>query len=165
MSEFKANRLNGEYIDEHRDAHSGMNAVIIYDQCDLALKANAMLEHAALSIDEFQWDIRPWRMQFILSPASGDLPLVDAAEAHLIVLAIRHQTDLSPQLLNWLETWAECRSVEDAGVAVFDGRNGDMLATPMARHLANFANRHGLFLLAGEECPPIVNGRLAPLPA
>src|SRR5215472_16916556 len=106
MNKPETNRLNGEYIAQHRDSSAEMSAVIIYEQVDLALKANAKLERAALSVDGFHWDIRPWRMQFILSPASGDLPLVDAAEADLIVLAFRQAVDVSPQLMKWLETWA-----------------------------------------------------------
>jgi hypothetical protein len=125
-----------------------MKAVILYDDFGLAAKANAMLERAAHRADETtQWNVKPWRENLLAQSGPGDAALTEAADAHLIVLAVRNQADLSPGLLDWLRKWAGRRQVYDAALAVFDGENGGTLSAPLTRELWQFAERHGLSFL------------------
>jgi hypothetical protein len=139
-----------------------MNAVVIYERMDLALKAYAALERAAHQAEGFHWHIRPWRVDLILSPDTGNVPLKDAEDAHLLVFALSSAGGLPPRLAEWLETWAVCRTEVDAALAIFDGAYRRALGTPMAGELTQFANRHGLCLLAGDAEPA---GEHSPEPA
>ncbi len=131
-----------------------MNAVIIYDDLDFASKAQALLGCAAHRADEaLLWTVKPWRLDLLILPLTADEALKDAAEAHLIVFAVRSQADLPPRLLDWLEKWAGCRQVQDAALAVFDGGNGDMLSGTAAPELSQFAERHGLSFILGDVGP------------
>lgn len=122
-----------------------MNAVILYDDYDLAVAAMGMLSRAVGCADEtVQWAVKPWRLDMLIQPLAADAALEDAAEANLIVLAIRSQTDLPCWLLDWLEQWATRRQVQGAALAVWDGGNGRMLADPATHELAQLAGRHGL---------------------
>lgn len=128
-----------------------MNAVIIYDKSDFAAKAKAMLERAAYRPDETTfWNLKPWRMDMLALTPAAEAALVEAAEAHLIVLAV-HQ--VQPLLIDWLERWAKCRQVQEAALAVWDGENTDRLSiSPRATpELSQFAGRHGLSLLFGDN--------------
>lgn len=131
-----------------------MNAVILYDEMELAVKANAMLVRAANRADAaVPWSVNPWRLDMLmLRPTAADA-LHDAAAAHLIVLAVRNQAELSPWLLNWLERWAGCRENQDTALAVFDGFNGDRLAANTVPALSRFAERHGLSFIFGDVNP------------
>jgi hypothetical protein len=74
-----------------------MNAVIIYDTFDFAAKANAMLERAAHQTDETtHWSVKPWRVDMLKLPPAAEAALADAAEAHLILLAVRQVQSLLP---------------------------------------------------------------------
>lgn len=128
-----------------------MNAVIIYDKSDFAAKAKAMLERAAYRPDETTfWNLKPWRMDMLALTPAAEAALVEAAEAHLIVLAV-HQ--VQPLLIDWLERWAKCRQVQEAALAVWDGENADRLSisTRATPELSQFAGRHGLSLLFGDN--------------
>ncbi len=149
MNDMSAMAIPGEQVLE-----ATMNAVIIYDDLDFASKAQALLGCAAHRADEaLLWTVKPWRLDLLILPLTADEALKDAAEAHLIVFAVRSQADLPPRLLDWLEKWAGCRQVQDAALAVFDGGNGDMLSGTAAPELSQFAERHGLSFILGDVGP------------
>ena len=131
-----------------------MNAVIIYDQFDYATKAKATLESAAHRTDETtHWGVRLWRVDVLKLPPAAEVALAEAAEAHLIMLAVRQVQSLLPQLMDWLERWATRRQIQDAALAVWDGGSA---ATRLARaspELSQFAGKHGLSLIIDAVVP------------
>lgn len=91
-----------------------------------------------------QWNVKPWRLDLLIQPQIADEALKGAVEAHLIVIAVRDEANLSPWLWTWLEQWAEQRQVQDAALAVFPRGNGDPLSATTSPKLSRFAVRHGL---------------------
>jgi hypothetical protein len=128
--------------------------VIIYDEFELAASANAMLARAADGMDErVEWSVKPWRVDLLsASPAAG-AALAEAADAHLIVLAVRQDQSLSARLRDWLEQWATRRQDQDAALAVFGGGNGDAFPAPIITELSQFAKRHGLSFIFDDGSP------------
>ena len=122
-----------------------MNAVIIYDRFDFAAKARAMLERAAHETDETtHWSVKPWRVDMLELPPAAEAALAEAAESHLIMLAVRQVQSL---LLDWLERWARCRQVQEAALAVWDSGSADTRSARATSELSQFAGRHGLSLI------------------
>ena len=125
-----------------------LNAVIIYERFDFAAKAKAMLERAAHETGETtHWSVNPWRVDMLKLPPAAEAARAEAAEAHLIVLAVRQVQSLFPWLADWLERWATCRQVQEAALAVWDGGNTDTLSARATPELLQFAGRHGLSLI------------------
>jgi len=122
-----------------------MNAVIFYDKFDFAAKAKAILERAAHRTDETtHWSVKPWRVDMLKLPPAAEAALAEAAEAHLIVLAV---CQVQSVLVDWLERWATCRQVQEAALAVWSGGNADTCSARAAPELSQFAGRHGLGLI------------------
>ena len=131
-----------------------MNAVVIYEECDSARRANALLKRAAERADgTMQWSVKPWRLDLLNWPPLAQEALGDAAEAHLMVLALRGGPELPSGLLEWLEAWAVQRQVPSAALALFAGRSGDTLSPTAMPELSEFAQRHGLSLIVGDLSP------------
>ena len=131
-----------------------MNAMILYEESDCAKQASALLERASDRADAAtRWNVRPWRLTMLHWPPLAQQALKDAAEAHLIVLAVRRMAESPPWLLNWLEVWAARREVPEAALAVFDGGNGDQLSASATPELSAFAQRHGLSFIFGDVAP------------
>jgi hypothetical protein len=131
-----------------------MKAVIIYDDLDIAAKAKAALGRAVYRADEaLLWAVELWRLDMLTLPPSAEAALTEAAEAHLIVLGVRHARLLPAWLLEWLEQWAVRRQVRDAALALFDGGKGDTLSVALAPELSQFAQRHGLGFIFGDVGP------------
>jgi hypothetical protein len=131
-----------------------MNAVIIYDDFDIAVKAKATLERAARRADgALAWTVEPWRLDLLSLPPAMDAALTDAAHAHLIVLGLLHPRLLPAWLLDWLEQWAMRRQVPDAALALFDGGNGATLSATSGPELSQFAERHSLSFILGDVGP------------
>jgi hydrogenase maturation factor HypF (carbamoyltransferase family) len=138
-------RMSAKAIRDENVFDATMNAVIIYDEFDYATKANAMLERAAHRTDETtHWSVKPWRVDMLKLSPVAEAALAEAAEAHLIVLAVRQVQSLLPWLVDWLERWATCRQVQEAALAVWDGGNADTRFARATPELSQFAGRHGL---------------------
>lgn len=128
------------------------NAVIIYDTVAFAGKAKAMLERAAHRTGEImRWNVKPWRVDMLRLPPASEAALAEAAEAHLIVLAVRQVQSLLPWLVDWLERWATCRRVREAALAVWDGGNADTRSARATPELSQFVGRHGLSLIFADN--------------
>ena len=141
----------------------GLEAVIIYDDLDLASRAVARLDNASRSGDEItNWGLKWWRLDVLRVGGSAGEALRESASAHLIVLALRDQMQLKNSLIDWLEKWAAVRREQDAAIALFDGAHSENLSLATSPELSAFANRHGLNLIMEEigtaTPPPPVNG-------
>jgi hypothetical protein len=140
--------MSATAIREENVFDATMNAVIIYDEFDYATKANAMLERAAHRMDETaHWGIRLWRVDVLKLPPATEAALAEAAEAHLIMLAVRQVQSLLPWLMGWLERWALRRQIQEAALAVWDDGSSDTRLTRASPELSQFAGHHGLSLI------------------
>jgi hypothetical protein len=146
--------MSATTIRDNNAFEATMNAVIIYDRFDFAAKAKAMLERAAHGTGEAtHWSVKPWRVDMLELPPAAEAALAEAAEAHLIVLALRQVQSLFPWLVDWLERWATCRQVQEAALAVWDSGNADTRPVRATPELSQFAGRHGLSLLFDDSAP------------
>ena len=134
-------------------SHS-MEAVVIYDELDVASRAIARLDSASRSGEEItHWGLKWWRMEVLNIEPAAQEALAESMSAHLIVLALHDQLEIPSMLLRWLDRWASRRQVQDAALAVFDGASGDTLSLAAAPELSDFATRHGLSLIVDEGKP------------
>jgi hypothetical protein len=144
----KVKRMSATTIQDDDVFEATMNAVIIYDRFDFAAKAKATLERVVHGTGQaMHWSIKPWRVDMLKLPPAAEVALAEAAEAHLIVLALRQVQSFFPWLANWLERWAACRQVQEAALAVCDRENVDTSPVRALPELSQFVGRHGLGLL------------------
>lgn len=122
-----------------------MNVVIIYDDSASAAKTNAMLDKASHQAGEVApSDVKPWRVDLLNLPPTAAEALREAADAHLIVFALRPAQSLPVGLLDWLEHWARQRQVGEAALAIFSDASGNAPSAPVVSELLRFTGRHGL---------------------
>jgi len=144
--------MNATAIRDDNVFDAKMSAVIIYDKCDFAAKAKAMLERVVHRTDEStHWSFKPWRADILKLPPTAEAALAEAAEAHIILLAVRHVQSLLPWLVDWLERWAKCRQVQEAALAVWDGGNTGTPSAQAEPELSQFTGRYGLSLIFGDN--------------
>ncbi|MGB7768890.1 MAG: hypothetical protein WBN22_08565 [Verrucomicrobiia bacterium] len=128
-----------------------LKAVIIYDDFDSAARATALLKRVAARTDEaMKWDIKPWRFDVLKQPTLAALTVAVAANADLIVLALRQTHSTPAELLDWLKNWAEHRRIEDAAVMALYSGEPQTLSVPW-NQLKVFAEDHGLTLLDSHD--------------
>ncbi len=149
-------------IQEENSSELTVNAVILYDEMGLAAESNAMLAAIASRADgAVRWMVKPWRLDLLILPAIADMALADAADAHLIVLALRQETSLPPWLLDWLRQWAERRHVNEAALAVWDKTNRERLSASSVGELLALARRHGLVFIFEEFATRVVESSVS----
>jgi hypothetical protein len=129
---------------------SSLTAVIIYDTFDSAVAARQVLDREALS-QSTSWTVRPWRVDLLKMRPTSSQAATDSADAHLILIAVHRVQAFLPWLVEWLDLWAECRQIKDAGLALWD--LGSPSQTPLERcgEIRRFADRHQLSLLCNED--------------
>ena len=128
-----------------------MNIVMFYDQLELALKTNDILARATSRADlGVSIRLKPWRLDLVLHPVMANQISLDAAHAHLIVLAIRLNHELPAWLLNWLENWAAHRQIPEAALALSNPIDKDAISSNPTPGLSALAKRHGLGFIFGQ---------------
>ena len=156
-------------VQNNNTSDTVLRAVIIYDDFDAAIRATALLERVAARTDEvLKWDIKPWKFDVLRQPSLAALTGAVAANADLVVLALRRANPIPAELLAWLNNWAQKRRIQDAAVLALpseentseDGRN----------ELKTFAKGQGLVFLdrnsvGAQENGPTFGRRWPPQPA
>ena len=128
-----------------------LKATVIYDDFDFATRAAALLERVAIRVHEaIVWDVKPWRLDVLKQAALAETAITEAADADLLVFALR-ETDSPPaELMMWLEDWGARRRIEDTAVMLLTpGERA--AATPFWHELKEFAARQGLDFLSSHE--------------
>jgi len=138
-----------EGVDERFDSASQrldlMKALIIYDDITCAANTTAILHRVAHHADiTVKWEITPWRLNRLEFPPTAKQALGDAADADLIVFAVRSTPKLPVWLMDWLEEWAGHRHIPDAAVAIIGDGTAVAAAAPATTELSQFARQHGL---------------------
>ncbi|HEX9045632.1 MAG TPA: hypothetical protein VF988_01280 [Verrucomicrobiae bacterium] len=129
-----------------------MTAFIIYDSFALACRANVLLQNVAENVSgSFVWNVLPWRTQILRFNPTGQMALREARDAHLLVFAWEDQRPLHSWMANWLESWAACRTIPEAAIAVVREGNQHTEALP---ELSRFAARHGIGMILSERNIP-----------
>jgi len=134
---------------EHKPVTESIReAVIIFDDSQLAAKASAILASAADGSDDgVYWNVRLWRLDLIEGSSAAVAAPGEAADAHLMVLALLPTERPFARLREWLETWAAHRLVEDAALVLFGNASSDQFSDSAISELSEFSDRHGLTLV------------------
>ncbi|MDE3068865.1 MAG: hypothetical protein KGJ60_15135 [Verrucomicrobiota bacterium] len=132
---------------EDRAPEAALKAVIFYDDLVLAGRATALLERAAARADEsLRWDAKLWRLDVLQRPELAAVTAAIAADADLIMLAANQADPAPKELLDWLERWAQNRTVADAALLTLCPDESDA-PTSLWRALKGFAARRKLSFL------------------
>lgn len=125
--------------------------VIVYDDLEFALATKTMLDNAARDAGETTpWAFKPWRASLLMHAALSKEALDDAADARLVVLALRYSRLLPEHLQAWLHDWARDRQIQDAALAVWECGGTDHLAPPAIRELTELTEHSGMRLICQE---------------
>ena len=130
-----------------------MKALIFYDDLDCALNTKGILRDASHHSGEtVQWTIRPWRLNMLQFSPTAEEALKDAADAHLILFAVRHAPSLPAWLMDWLDRWAALRQRPDAALAVIADGSDKASVAQATVELSRFARRYGLTVIRDDTC-------------
>jgi len=127
---------------------SAMKVLVIYDGCQIAARAIAILADTTV-----QWSIRFWQLNSLSLPPAAERALVETAGAQLILLAGRRVRALPAFLRSWLEQWAT-RRLENAALAVMSDEPNAAFSAFVPFELSEFAGQHGLSFTA-EDGPAV----------
>ena len=128
---------------------SAMKVLVIYDGCQIAARAIAILADTTV-----QWSIRFWQLNSLSLPPAAERALVEAAGAQLILLAGRRVRALPAFLRSWLEQWATRRQIENAALAVMSDEPNAAFSAFVPFELSEFAGQPGLSFTA-EDGPAV----------
>ena len=130
-----------------------MKALILYHDFLSAAKANATLHHSVAGV-HIEWNIRPWRVDLLKFPPLAEEAAADAIDAQMILFTGRCAETLPFWLQDWLNDWAARRHFPDVVLAALSDTN---IPARDLSQLTQFAHRHGLSLILGDQltAPPI----------
>ncbi len=128
-----------------------MKAVIICDDFAFVAQANAKLQRVGRRPDvRAQWTVKSWPVNALNQKTMAEKALLEAADAHLIIVPAGRAHTFPPWLRHWLERWAALRQIPEAALAVM----GDVPRTdskvPISPELASFVQKNGLNFISDE---------------
>ena len=135
---------------------SGFKVVLVYQDFEMGIRGkqffNLIAKEAGM---EREAQLTVWRFDFIWSESmAAELSLL-AAEADVIIVAIRDLHCVPPQVRHWLERWTQGRKVPNGAlVAVFDPEQGrHAKSSKVALLLRQAAQQSGMefFCCVGDE--------------
>lgn len=130
-----------------------MNAMLIYEDCDAAKRACALLKRASDRAEgAIKWTIHPWRAQLLDDPSLAEAALHDATPANLLMFATSSASILRSGMLKWVEKWSSQREAPGAAIALFDAKGEHEFAEPPPQ-LSTLAEANGLSLICGSVFP------------
>ena len=128
-----------------------LKSVIIYDDLAFVAKANATLQRVGSRPEVAAcWSIKCWPRNALQSAVTMEKSIIEAADAHLIVIPTPRNRALSSHLREWLERWAALRQIQDAALAVInDGTYG--FTNAVSPELTMLVQKLGLNLILDER--------------
>lgn len=129
-----------------------LKSVVICDDLSFAAKANAMLRRVGDRPDvAASWTTTSWPTSALQRAVTMERSIIEAADAHLVVIPTPRNRALSSHMREWLERWAALRQIQDAALAVLnDGTHG--FPNTASSELTRLVQKHGLNLIL-DECP------------
>jgi hypothetical protein len=128
---------------------STMKAFIVYADFASAANANATLRRVGARAGvRVRWIIKCRQVNVLREPGPFENALIEAADAHLILLAERHSQFIPSWICEWLKRWAVLRQIQDAALAVMS--DGTSLPLPVHSELVWLAQQLGLNVITGD---------------
>jgi hypothetical protein len=125
-----------------------MKAVIICDDIAFAAKADATLRRTGHREDiHIQWVLKYWLANALRGTSLAEKALVEALDAHLIVLPSRDAEFVPSWLLDWLNRWAERRQIQDAAFGFLPDSNAAAPTQSVCPELSILIRKHGLNII------------------
>lgn len=134
-----------------------LKAVILCDDFAFVGRIANTLQRIGRRADvNTQWTTVSAPLNALHHPEAAETILIDAADAHLVVIPAYRARSLSFSLRQWLQRWAAIRQIHSAALAAIDDSPNGALAKIVDVELELFAREHGLNLLADTaSAPPI----------
>jgi len=127
-----------------------MKAVIICDDFAFAAKANATLRRVGYKAGvDVQWSVKCWPVNALNDTALAEKALAETLDAHLIVFPSRCAQSIPSWVCNWLERWAEQRTIRSAAFGVIS--DGTELTKEVDPELSRFIRQRDLNFIIDEE--------------
>ena len=129
-----------------------MKAVILCDDFAFTAHAAAALSRVGGQADlNVQWTTTCWPIDALKESALAEKALVEASDAHLILVPEHRVHSLPSWVFDWLSRWALHRTVRDAALGVVNAGNTAQLTEPTFPELSRFVREHSLTFIPAES--------------
>ena len=123
---------------------SSVKVVIAYDNLDIAKRAEAVYDRLARRLGQaFEFQQRLWRFDVLEEDSLRDQAVRDAAEADIVIVAMKEDADMPEAVRHWLESLLSRSTGATALVALLD--RPDAAVQP---YLEDVARRGGMDFFA-----------------
>jgi hypothetical protein len=140
-----------------------MKAVIICDDFAFVAQANAKLQRVGRRRDvRAQWSVKSWPVNALNQSGMAEKALVEAADAHLIIVPARRAHTFPPWLRDWLERWAALRQIPEAALAVIGDVSDTDSTMTVSPELTSFVRKNGLNFITDKAVVPKNRTKLEP---
>lgn len=108
-----------------------LDVVLMHEDLPACLRGKQALEQLAGELGlETEFCLHLWRFDLMQEHALRNLAVEDARQANIVVLALRHGTELPGPVRTWVQHWLECRSPVPCAIVVSLDSEAQGLATP-----------------------------------
>lgn len=128
------------------------NVILVYEDQASARRGLALYQRLVTELgDEHDFNLKVWKFAVLGVARLAEISTAQAAEADLIIVCTRDESESSEQSLAWLQHWLEQRGNSDCAVVVLGGAANDQPAPAATGGFFHHLARRG----DGAVLPPV----------
>ncbi len=127
-----------------------LNALLVYEDVTVALRGQEVLRSLARELKpQFELHSSLWKFDLLPYPELVEQATLEALEADVIIIAAHGETDLSPHVTGWIESWLPGKRGRQAALIALLGRGDEVVGElgqprPVREYLREAAQNGGM---------------------
>ncbi len=140
-----------------------LNVITLFEDVATGKRGKQVYDYLGSRLEtEFEFNHQVWKIDVLATSSLRELAARDVAEADILVISVRGDRDLAPEVKSWLDVWVGQRGTPMALVALFDPEYKDSEMAHEIRHYLEEIARTGQMDFFSEPERETARGPLNP---
>jgi hypothetical protein len=126
----------------HWEPKFPFDLVVAYEDHETRNRALQLYDHLAQQLlDDYDFQCSWWKLEHLRNPTLWEQAADAAADANMVMLSLRAERELRPDLKAWLESWVKQRDEHKSALVVLLEGSENGVAHGLQPYLQNVARR------------------------
>jgi len=146
---------------QNPDITRALNIVTLFEDVATGKRGKQVYDYLSGHLGaEFEFNHQVWKLDVLSTPSLRELAARDAADADIVIVSVRGDRPLAPEVKSWLDVWIGQHGTPIALVALFDPEYKHCEVALSIRHYLEDISKNGQMDFFSESEPPLAHAAL-----